>query len=161
MVRDLREIVASMEKILLRNPDRFDASKDGPKYQGITAMDRVQAWFQSQPLGLTLKMLFETIRSGHAKDILFIRYEDLCQNPQHEMQRIYQYLQIPHFEHDFSNIRQVTQEDDRFHGVFADHAIRSTLTPTEPCARTVLGKQICDLIVEKNNWYFNYFKYKK
>jgi hypothetical protein len=77
------------------------------------------------------------------------------------MQRVYQYLQISPFAHDFSNITQTTHEDDRFHGVFADHSIRSSLSPAEPSARKLLGKPICDLIAEKNNWYFNYFKYNK
>jgi len=161
MVRDLREIVASMEKFHIRNPDRFDPSKDGPKYQGITAMDRVLGWLQSQPLGVTLKMLFETIRSGQSKNILFIRYEDLCENPDREMHRVYEYLQIPYCVHDFTQIAQVTHENDRFHGPYADHAIRSRITPVEPCAGKILGKQVLDVICEKNSWYFNFFRYKK
>lgn len=160
MVRDLREIAGSMEKIDVSNPERFTPSKDGPEYKGITALERVAGWFQTQPLGVTLQMLFETIRSDHASKILFIRFEDLCANPEREMRRVYNYLGIPYAALDYQNIQQVTHEDDRIQGQYADHDIRPSITPPKPRAHELLGKQVCDTIVKQNKWYFNYFKYE-
>lgn len=161
MVRDLREIAGSMERIDIANPERFDPSKDGPKYRGITAMERVAGWFQTQPLGVTLQMLYESIRSGHAAKFLFIRYEDLCRDPEREMRRVYDYLGIPYHPVDYQHIVPVTHEDDRIHGQYADHVIRPSIQSPKPRAHELLGTQVCDTIVNRNKWYFSYFKYEK
>jgi len=161
MVRDLREIAGSMEKIDISNPERFNPSKDGPKYRGITAMERVAGWFQTQPLGVTLQMLFESIRSGHASKFLFIRFEDLCANPEREMKRVYGYLGIPYCPVDYKNIKQVTHEDDRIQGQYAEHDIRPSVEIPTPRAKELLGDQVCDTIVNRHQWYFSYFKYAK
>ena len=50
--------------------------------------------------------------------VLFIKFEDLCINPKKELKRIYSYLGLKEFQHDFDNVEQLTVEDDRVHGVF-------------------------------------------
>ena len=48
--------------------------------------------------------LKEIIRFGNDANILLVQYENLCLRPDSEMIRIYQYLHIPYFKHDFYNI---------------------------------------------------------
>jgi sulfotransferase len=71
--------------------------------------------------------LQEIIRLGNDKNILFIKFEDLCLYPDTTMTKIYQYLDIPFYKHDFDNIEQVTKEDDEVYGAFGDHVIRKQL----------------------------------
>jgi hypothetical protein len=40
----------------------------------------------------------------------------LCLYPESTMLKIYKYLDIPSFKHDFDNIEQVTKEDDEVYG---------------------------------------------
>jgi hypothetical protein len=72
---------------------------------------------------------------------------------------VYEYLELPYFQHDFNNIEQVTHEDDKFHGIYGDHKIKPKIEPIESNAEEILGKNIYNQLLEKNKWYFDYFKY--
>jgi sulfotransferase len=121
----------------------------------------VDVWAQSQPVGLAIERLQEVIRFGNDAKILFIKYEDLCLRPETEMIRVYQYLGIPFFKHNFDYIEQVTKEDDEVYGAFGDHQIRNELKLTPSKAKTLLGKQVCDWIYDNYRWFFDQFKYSK
>jgi sulfotransferase len=77
------------------------------------------------------------------------------------MGRIYRYLDIPHYKHDYDNIEQVTKEDDEVYGVFGDHEIRTKLAPVSSRAKSILGKDVCDWIWNNYPWYFQQFRYTK
>jgi hypothetical protein len=78
------------------------------------------------------------------------------------MTRVYQYLEIPHFEHDFDNIQQITYEDDNVYGLSKDlHTIRPKLMLKPSDADSVIPKDARDWLYEKFKWYYNKFDYKK
>lgn len=160
MVRDLREIVSSMEHNFRKNPEKWDKSVDNELY---TVGDRVTIFMhpQSKPVGNTLKNLREVFDRGYDDKILFIRFEDLCGSPQKELDKIHEYLQIPNFKYDFSNINQVTFEDDKFHGKYGVHTISKNVKPVKPKAKEMLGEAICDQLYNNFAWYFEKFGYKK
>ena len=106
-----------------------------------------------------LKDIKECIDIGNSNKILFIKFEDLCKNPNDTMKIVYQYLGLPYYQHDFNNIQQVTFEDDRFHGRYGDHKIQNKVTPVVSKAKELLGKEMCDYIYDKTRWYSSYFKY--
>ncbi len=159
VVRDLRDVFCSMEKNYRKSPDRSSVYVDWSKMQGTTVPKRIDIWAQNPPVGIALERLSEVIRMGLDSKILFVRYEDLCLRPEMEMDRIYSYLQIPNYSHDFNNIEQVTMEDDSVYGVFGDHKIRLSLSITPSTASSVLGADVCDWITGHYKWFYNYFKY--
>ena len=93
--------------------------------------------------------------------MLFIRYEDLCLYPEVTMLKIYNYLDIPFFKHDFENIEQVTKEDDEIYGVFGDHTIRKSLELTPSTANKILGTDVTEWIYSNYRWFYDTFKYEK
>jgi sulfotransferase len=93
------------------------------------------------------------------KKILFVKFENLTTQPDVQLKRIYEYLELPYYQHDFNNIQQLTQEDDSLYGIFGDHNIRHEIKPVQKNSKEILGKQTCDYILSKYNWFFNYFKY--
>ena len=119
MVRDLRDIFASMEKNYRKNPDKQDSILDWSKMQGTTVPKRIDIWAQNPPVGMALERLGEIFRMGTDSKMLFVKFEDLCLYPEQQMVRIYDYLGIPYFQHDFDNVEQVTKEDDEVYGMFA------------------------------------------
>lgn len=161
MVRDLRDVFASMENNFRKNPDKQDPILDWSKMQGTSVPKRIDIWSQNPPVGMALERLSEIFRMGIDKKILFVKFEDLCLYPDTEMQRIYQYLDLPYFEHDFDNIEQITKEDDEVYGVFGDHNIRTKLEPVQSKAKTLLGKDVCDWIYNNYRWFFDQFRYSK
>lgn len=161
MVRDLRDVFASMEKNYRKNPEKQNPVLDWSKMQGTTIPKRIDSWAQNPPVGLALERLNELFRLGIADKILFIKFEDLCLYPENEMRKIYDYFEIPYFEHDFDNIEQVTKEDDEVYGVFGDHVIRKKLEPVPSKAKQLLGKDVCDWIWNNYKWFFDQFRYSK
>ena len=161
MIRDLRDILTSMEKNYRKHPDKWDNSKDLEHPENETIQERVNYWLlpNNKPVGDSLKRLKESINRGFAKNFLFVKFEDLCENPQREMNRVHSFLEISDYQYDFNNIRQVTFEDDKWHGKYGDHKIKPNVTPLVSDAQNILGKKICNQIVTDHKWYFNFFNY--
>ena len=143
MVRDLRDIFASMEM------------------QGTTVPKRIDIWSQSQPVGLAIERLQEMFRLDIDKHVLFVKFEDLCLYPDSTMVKIYEYLGIPYYQHDWDNIEQVTKEDDEVYGSFGDHTIRTKLEPVPSRAKQLLGKEVTGWIWDNYQWFFQQFRYTK
>jgi len=161
IVRDLRDVFASMENNFRKNPEKSQDILDWSKMQGTTVEKRVDIWVQNPPIGMAVERLREIIRFGNDSKILFIKYEDLCLRPETTMAIAYKYLDIPYFSHDFDNIEQVTKEDDEVYGSFGDHVIRQKLSLTPSKAKILLGREVCNWIFDNYKWYFDYFRYVK
>jgi sulfotransferase len=163
VVRDLRDIIASMEKNFRKGQLKSDPTRDHSKAQGTHTGKRIDNWmaFGSVPVGMALERLNDIITQGYDNKIHFVKYEDLCLYPEQEMQRMYHYLGVPNFKHDFDNIEQVTVEDDEVYGAFGDHTIRKKLQMKPSDATSVLTKRFCDIIYDNHRWYFDKFNYRK
>jgi sulfotransferase len=99
-------------------------------------------------------------RLGYDDKILFVKYEDLCLHPEMEMKRVYNYLELPYFEHDFDNIEQTIKEDDTIYGLTSDlHTIRPKLELNNSDYHEILGKDICSWLYNTHKWYFDKFNY--
>jgi hypothetical protein len=77
------------------------------------------------------------------------------------MKRIYDYLGLETFDHDFDNIEQKTKEDDEVYSIGNIHTIRTKLEPTRSVAREVLGRDVTNWIWDNYRWFFDYFRYTK
>lgn len=161
IVRDLRDVFASMEKNFRKDQLRGNSMLNWAEGKGTTTPKRVDIWAAGAPVGLAIERLGEIIRQGIDSRMLFIRYEDLCMHPQSQMVKIYDFLGIEMYEHDFDNIEQFTKEDDEVYGAFGDHTIRHRLEMKPSDARNILGKDVCLWIYDTYKWYFDYFRYQK
>jgi len=161
MVRDLRCVYTSMEKIHRANPDMDTGIENWGKGTGTTTSKRIQVWAEGPPVGHAIDRLEQMFHEGIEEKILFIRYEDLTTNPTREMERVYTYLGLPNFTHDFDNVEQLTFEDDSVHGMFGDHKIRKKVKLVQPTYNEVLGPEISNFIVDTHKWFYDYFKYKR
>ena len=161
MVRDLKAIFASMEKKFRMNPDYDDGLLDNTKLNNITTQQRVETWAQGHPIGYAVNKLHQSILDKTAFNFLFIRYEDLCNNPEPQIQSIYNFFGLEQFQHNFNNIPQITVEDDSIHGIYGDHTIRNTLGMLPDDSKEILGEYTCDWIDNNFKWFFDTFKYNK
>jgi sulfotransferase len=150
-----------MEKNFRKNPEKASSMLNWAEMRGTTTPKRIDIWAQSQPVGLAIERLSEMIRQGIDKKVLFVKYEDLCLYPESQMTRIYQYLDIPNFQHDFENIEQLTKEDDEVYGSFGDHTIRKQLKLIPSTANQILGKDVTKWIYENYQWFYEQFRYSK
>jgi len=159
MIRDPRDIFASMEKNFRKNQLKDSGIVDHAQMSGTTTEKRIDIWAASQPVGLAFERLFQILKEEIDKKIHFVKFEDLCKFPQEDMNKIYDYLEVPRFVHDFSNVEQITQEDDSIYGIYGDHQIRSKVEWKQSNARQVLGAHAYGWIRKNYDWFFDRFKY--
>lgn len=161
VVRDLRDVFCSMEKIYRANPERNSHMVNHADLTGTSTPKRIDILANSQPIGMAIERLAEILRQGYDSKMLFVKYEDLCLHPENEMARIYEYLGISLFDHDFDNIEQKTKEDDEVYSIGNIHDIRMKLEPTRSNAREILGRDVTNWIWDNYKWFFDYFRYTK
>jgi len=157
MVRDLKDIYCSLEKKFRENQHMDLGLVDHAKMQGTTTEKRIDIWANSQPVGLAIERLYQIFRENINDKMLFVRYEDLLSNPRGEMERIYNYLELPTFYHSFDRIEQITKEDDSVYGIYGDHTIKTKLEPPKSNAKEILGDGVCNWIQERYKWYYDIF----
>ncbi len=159
MVRYLPDIFSSMEKRYRANAHIDSGVVEHNGMKGSTTEKRVEIWTDTIPIGIAIERMQQIIRENIADNMLFVRYENLTINPKKEMERIYKFLELPYFVHDFNNVTQVTHENDKIHGIFADHIIRSKVEFRPSDAERILGRVLCDKINAKCEWYNKCFGY--
>jgi sulfotransferase len=160
MVRDIRAIYSSMEKNFRKNPHRENGIQNPAQLVGTTLNKRVDIWASGIPVGVAIDRLQDIIQQNIDDKMLFIRYEDLMDNPVNEMTRIYEYLGLLYYEgHDFENISQLTHEDDRVHGIYGDHQLRPKFERKPDDYMDVLGYEISMNIKNHYKWFYDYFGY--
>jgi hypothetical protein len=80
---------------------------------------------------------------NYRENILIVNYHDIVNNIEDELTKIYNFLEIPHFKHSFSNIENTCAEaKDVEWGFKGLHDIRSTLSKTSDDPQKVLGKEL-------------------
>jgi sulfotransferase len=159
MVRDLRSIFSSMEKNFRKNQHLDSGLVNHAQMAGTTTEKRIDIWAQSQPVGMAIERLFQMFKEGINKKVLFVKFEDFTTNPKKEMERIYQYLGLPYYEHDFNSVEQITTEDDSVYGIYGDHKIKSKIEPVKNDYNDVLGVNASNWIKNNFKWFFDEFGY--
>lgn len=158
MVRDLRDVFSSMEKQHRKAQKTSSGIIDDANMEGTTTAKRVDIWANSQPVGLAIDRLHQVLLEQ--KPILFVRYEDLTSNPQEELDKIYEFLGVPTHEHIFTDVKQITKEDDSVYGSFGDHTIRGEVSANPSDYEEILGKETSDNIKRAYPWFFETFGYE-
>jgi sulfotransferase len=159
MVRDLRQILSSLEKKFRQNPDKYRPVENHANLSGTTTLKRALLGLQSAPVGLAIDRLLEVHQRGWAKKIHFVRFEDLTTQPAVVLQKIYAYLGVPEYTHNFDKILQATQEDDAVFGIPGLHEIRPKVEPMQSDYLDVLGRDAVRHLQQHYAWYFQLFGY--
>ena len=160
MIRDLRSIVSSLEKKFRQNQHISANIQNWESLSGTTVDKRVELFLTSiPPLALPLDVIYDIIVRKISNKCLFIKFEDLSLNPEIEIKKIYNYLEIPYFKHDFNNIQQFTKEDDSYYRPFGDHQIRNKIEPVQEEFTKILGKHNCNYIIDNYKWFYKAFNY--
>ncbi len=159
-VRDIRSIIASMERVYRANRHRPSGVDNPAQLEGMTLHQRVDYWLSGQPIGLALQRTQDTFLRGHGLKVHWVRYEDLCASPQEELDKVYDFIGEASIEHNFTNIQKTIPEDDTVFGIFGSHKVGSAIRPVKPGDWSdVLPKDVADLIAQKCSWYQNTFNY--
>lgn len=82
---------------------------------------------QDSVLGSSITQILDLpSRTAH-----FIDYDDLIDSPQQTMKGVYQFLSLPDYQHDFTNIVNTVSENDEIYGMPTMHTVRPVLSKTQ------------------------------
>lgn len=157
-VRNMPDIFASMEKMFRKNQHKSSRMVSEPTMHGISTPKRMLMWHQSFAPMMTA--FEEAIAKGDDKKMLFIRYESFCANPETEMRRVYNFLGIPYYAHNFDNIPQTIKEDEEYYEYTGLLKLRPQLSMKPSDALNVLGKDVYDWIMNTYKNHSLYFSYR-
>lgn len=152
-VRDLRDVIASFEKLWRENTPYRQLSQESANYFDFQTLDgRVKVWLRGdQPVGLAYNRLTDAFKRGFGDRILLVDFDDLTNRPKETMKIVYDFLDEEYFEHDFNNVEQVTSENDDVHGIKDLHKIRNKVEPVPSRWPEILGKEF-EHLGQMNFW---------
>jgi len=142
-VRNISDILASFEKLWRKSTGFSQWNFEQNEYfKSQTVEGRCEIWSSAgQPVGLAYNRIKDAISRGYKNDILFLEFEELTTHPAQTMKKIYDYLELPYFIHNFNNIEQTTKEDDiGVHRIPGLHDIRPSIEIVPSDSDKILGK---------------------
>jgi len=100
--------------------------------------------------GFALNALKEACASEHSNKIILVDYEKLCKEPSLVMERIYDFLDLDKFAHNFNDVEYNAGEFDKKIGVKGLHDVRNKVEwrPRE----TILPQDLFNRFIGDNFW---------
>jgi sulfotransferase len=139
-VRDLREVLASFEKLHRKNALTQSGQESQNYFLFQTVAGRCEVWMRpDQPIGLAVNRIRDALQRGFSDRMHFVHFSQLTRRPFETIAGIYAFLEEKPYCHDFQDVRQLTHEDDVVHGFTDLHTIRRRVEPVSPDFETVLG----------------------
>lgn len=159
-VRNIDEILTSFITMQRRTP----ITKDG-KINFIDEMlvknnvlltDDNRCEFLASPVGIlgqSYTGLRQALMEGKQKQLHFVEYDDLINNPEDTMRKIYEFLGLEYYKHDFSNIENKHKElDSEVYGLDDMHEVRETLGKTSADPRDILSEKTLERCKDSEFW---------
>ena len=101
ILRDLMDVLASYMKWYKNNPDAF------PNRYGCKNDDEKLSMVMNTE-GAVAKELESIKNSFNFPDIChFVKYNDLVAQPEKEMRKIYEFMNLPYYDHKFEDLKQI------------------------------------------------------
>jgi sulfotransferase len=160
-VRDLTEITASLLKVAHRSP--YDPKEGRHNFidQSLVKLDMTindenrcrMVLSDRGVLGQCLLSVSKALKNGYRDRFLFVEYGELVKSPQDQLDKIYDFIDEPHYKHNFKNISYKQRERDQEVFKVADlHKIHSSLTPSSIDPKSILPPQVYKDLQGKEMW---------
>ena len=176
IVRDLRNVFASIEKQNRKTGLLFDNNQIQEKSiygtadvlfspQGLIGhcIQGIQDFFQRNFPAIIIKSVHDVdavMKEINKHNVLFVKYEQLANNPVLLMKILYAFLEEKEFEHDFKNIINTSDDPDGLYLYKYPHQGSGEIIPTDQQEwRQYMSQDIADLIINKFDWYYQIFGY--
>jgi sulfotransferase len=123
-IRDIRAILASFEKLHSKRDLSYPEPSDNDFIESQTVEGRANILLRANGVvGLPIIRLQDALRR-HQNNIVLVSYKGLLNDPKGVFNFLHDHLELPKFEYDFENVKQVTHEHDVYHGYKGLHDIK-------------------------------------
>ena len=103
LLRDVLDVLASYMKWYTNNPNsfvnRYGLKTDDEKLGMLMNKDGA--------IAKDLEAIKTLLQPENSHMACFVKYDDLINDPKTQLNRIYNFLEIPYFEHNFNNLSQL------------------------------------------------------
>ena len=156
-VRRIDEIIASMLSMVHRNPYKEGQSRinfvDEQLIKKNIPISDVNRCTNLINQGGVIYDSLEAIRRGFADNAAhcmhFVDYNDLVNDPQKELNKIYEFLGEESYEHDFDSLSNVNREHDmKTYGISDMHEVRPKLKKTSPPPESIVPAEIMQIYTQ-------------
>jgi sulfotransferase len=153
-VRDLRDILASFEKIWRRTSRTAQTPQEAKFYYDYQTVEGRCAVLVrgDQMVGLAYNRIKDALQRGFRDRMHFVHFEKLTGQPEQTIRAIYDFLEEPPYQHDFENVQQITWENDEVYGMKGLHDIRRKVEPGPSRCLEILGKDVADMYKPPHPW---------
>ena len=153
-VRDVREVLASFEKLWKENAGHRTIPQERADYHQFNSVEgRLAMWMKpNQVVGASYNNIRDAVQRGFANRLYFIDFDAFTEDPEKTMRGIYEFLGEKYYKHDFDNIEQVIQEKDEYYGFDDLHTIRPKIEPVMMKWPISLGEQATAMYSKMNFW---------
>ena len=160
-IRDLRGIYQSSLKVESKTPLKYkDQYLYGEQNYDYRETDielvKMESFFSQPMMRRNLISIKELLDNNKLDDdFLFVKYEEIIQNPRKQLSEIYEFLNISDYENDLDNIEQIPYHDSMFLP-YGRHKIKPKLEKFDPWKWNISSK-VEDKILKDNIWYYDEF----
>jgi hypothetical protein len=151
-VRDLREVFASFE----RQHQKYPLLSLGAN----SILERANNMFNEKGMiGSCLSGLQDILQ--RKQEVFYFKYEDFVKDPVQMMNRLYCYLGLPEFEHDFETIVNTATDPDHLYLNKYPHDGTGPVKASPPRWPDIMTVDLANGIMQGREWYNQYFGYAK
>lgn len=147
-------IMSAMRQVLGRPPRIIATVRSIPdcmaSFVRVAQPSDLAEFMRSGQLADHLRAAYISLQAGYLHDptaFLVVEYDDLVRDPQGQLARIHDFLELPAFSYDFAQIdgEPVKEDDEGLHGYAGMHDIQPRLAPQhQQDPRDVLGHHYID-----------------
>lgn len=151
-VRNPAEILTSFEKIRKENPMVAVLPDLDLREKSSLASRAFYYAGPEGPLGLAHRTLNDAIIMGYLDRMLFVDYNRFCNSPRSQLKRIYNFFELPEYEHDLENIIQDENYNHYSNNLPYLHKIKNKIEKTTVNPVTYLGLDLYEQYNKEIFW---------
>ena len=158
-VRGITDILASFISLVKDNPDKIsfidsaiEARKEFHFYRSADDIRCDHLMKPKQQIDNCLYGIAFALHPNNKKYFHLVEYDDLIENTEEEINKIYDFYGIERFIHDYSNIQNNMKENDNVYGLIGQHDVRSSISRRNINKQDILSEYVLNKYSGQEFW---------
>ena len=154
-VRDISEILTSFITMIHRNSDEVSFIDQTLIDKGFTVDDDNRCQYLMSDEGIVEQALWAQSQAfirNETDHLLMVEYDDIVNAPQETMDRIYNFLEVDGYKHDFNNIKNNHRESEKQWNLKDMHHVRNKVQKISKKPEDVLSPFILNKYSKLEYW---------
>lgn len=154
-VRDISEILTSFITMIHRNSDEVSFIDQTLIDKGFTVDDDNRCQYLMSDEGIVEQALWAQSQAfirNETDHLLMVEYDDIVNTPQETMDRIYNFLEIDGYKHDFNNVKNNHRESEKQWNLKDMHHVRNKVQKISKKPEDVLSPFILNKYSKLEYW---------